>query len=397
MKSQKDHLTGTIRQLRSSPLFQLSLASKELFHSNFLAWLGETYEDQIGQLFSAYLPNQPTAFAPLEIKREEKNLDLVIRYPGGQQLVIENKVKSLPREEQLKEYAAVVKKKHQTGFLLLSLARPDFLKDGATAIQLDDGAKWHCLSYSDLIGRLDQLSTDVASCDSYHGALLADYVRFLALLNELHTRIAVDWEDDEADFFWVNDCRDQIREVRLHDVVDKLRYSQLADRVARTLSKDGFNVVRKSIPDGNPHQVAVSSNMTRGVGLFDMKYLLTRCRSSGEAVLLGTQLQGRDFRLNIEMKPTRENQQLSRQIATALLSPALGRRIWFSFDSIRHSSPEYPKTRDFNQYSKIFWYRSKRLLGATAPSELVDLIARHARLIRDNHASICEQVVEFTR
>ena len=30
-----------IQTLEKSPLFYLSLASKELFHSNFIAWLGE--------------------------------------------------------------------------------------------------------------------------------------------------------------------------------------------------------------------------------------------------------------------------------------------------------------------------------------------------------------------
>ena len=30
-----------VEELQNNPIFQLSLSSKELFHSNFLAWLAE--------------------------------------------------------------------------------------------------------------------------------------------------------------------------------------------------------------------------------------------------------------------------------------------------------------------------------------------------------------------
>ena len=30
-----------VENLKNNPIFQLSLSSKELFHSNFLAWLAE--------------------------------------------------------------------------------------------------------------------------------------------------------------------------------------------------------------------------------------------------------------------------------------------------------------------------------------------------------------------
>lgn len=38
-------MTHSIDELSSSPLFNLSLSSKELFHSNFLAWLAQHYPD----------------------------------------------------------------------------------------------------------------------------------------------------------------------------------------------------------------------------------------------------------------------------------------------------------------------------------------------------------------
>ena len=43
-----------VQRLKKCPLFNLSLASKELFHSNFLAWLCEAYPNQVGRLFARF-------------------------------------------------------------------------------------------------------------------------------------------------------------------------------------------------------------------------------------------------------------------------------------------------------------------------------------------------------
>jgi len=121
--------------LKQSPLFQLSLASKELFHSNFLAWLCEAYSDRAGCLFATFLPRPPLTCEGLTVCRESHNIDLLLTYPGGAQLVIENKVKSLPAKQQLEEYAAAFPEKEQIGFLLLSLTRPAFLPLNETTNQ----------------------------------------------------------------------------------------------------------------------------------------------------------------------------------------------------------------------------------------------------------------------
>lgn len=40
-------------QIKKSPLFRVSLSSKELFHTNFIAWALETEEDNLNsQVFS---------------------------------------------------------------------------------------------------------------------------------------------------------------------------------------------------------------------------------------------------------------------------------------------------------------------------------------------------------
>lgn len=101
-----------IKTLQKNVAFQLSLTSKELFHSNFLAWLAED-KDTIG-VFKELLQNCFGAEDLLSdeskdiiVKREYMNFDFCIcdnEAPNKVRFVLENKFKSLPYKEQLEEY-----------------------------------------------------------------------------------------------------------------------------------------------------------------------------------------------------------------------------------------------------------------------------------------------------
>ena len=117
-----------ISDLRQSPLFNLSLGSKELFHSNFLAWLFESYPRESGAMLARFLENGNGDVSIKCVKREEEHLDLSIYFNNGQELVIENKVKSLPYIAQLQAYSK--NSAPNRCFVLLSLARPPFAENG---------------------------------------------------------------------------------------------------------------------------------------------------------------------------------------------------------------------------------------------------------------------------
>ena len=69
-----------ISELKASPIFNLSLSSKELFHSNFIAWVSENYPLEFGSLinekFNLNLENDKIKAT----KREVKSLDLIIEF-----------------------------------------------------------------------------------------------------------------------------------------------------------------------------------------------------------------------------------------------------------------------------------------------------------------------------
>lgn len=117
-----------VNDLLNNPIFQLSLSSKELFHSNFLAWLAEDKNTRplFDKLMQDWLNDPKWRFNDEEmmVKREYKNFDFcicekVLNYhtdkekgeeqenqyiPGAIIFVLENKFKSLPYKEQLQKY-----------------------------------------------------------------------------------------------------------------------------------------------------------------------------------------------------------------------------------------------------------------------------------------------------
>lgn len=126
-----------IKELKKSPMFNLSLSSKELFHSNFLAWIAE--DEDTKELFVSILElfgldnNTATDYAKgireqpprYIVKREYNNFDFCIcenidnwekgfkqdaeeKIPGRVLLVLENKFKSIPYKAQLEEYQTEV-------------------------------------------------------------------------------------------------------------------------------------------------------------------------------------------------------------------------------------------------------------------------------------------------
>ena len=86
-------LPKILETLKNSPLSQLSLCSKELFHSNFLAWLCENYEEVGRATFGEFITlNLGDKIRRVEL--EKKNIDLWLKFSGGQELVIEHRKQS---------------------------------------------------------------------------------------------------------------------------------------------------------------------------------------------------------------------------------------------------------------------------------------------------------------
>ena len=374
--------------LKSSPLFQLSLASKELFHSNFLYWLYINYPEQCGSLFAEILPKHPVFYYPLRVYREQNNFDLFVAYPQGEVIIFENKVKSLPLESQLEEISAKIKNKGQTGFVLLSLTRPLFLRKGDKSIKLADGTVWNYFSYQELAEKLRLICGSVANNSTYHGLLLRDYIDYIINLDRLQRFFSIDWDDTAANFFVDQNYFSQISEIRIHDLIGKMRYAQLAEQIKEHLQHEGFTLMLNGLWKANKGEVFVDFGMTKGEPLIDMKYSVVGCTETGYPIVVGVQLQGKCFRLLVEVG----NATIAEKIATALWNGINNKRLWFDFEKLTIlSSVEYPKKGLFNQYSQIFYYRYRKIDKAT-PVQLSEIIISYAKEARNLQAQLEEMI-----
>ena len=117
-----------IEYLKTSPMFNLSLSSKELFHSNFLYWIWKLNPNAFKCLIAKLLNVSPDSLKwgdKWEVVREYNSFDLCVKNCdeeshdedtgarkinyGDVLLVIENKVKSIPYKGQLHKYVNKVK------------------------------------------------------------------------------------------------------------------------------------------------------------------------------------------------------------------------------------------------------------------------------------------------
>lgn len=223
---------GEADAIKASPLFQLSLGSKELFHSNFIAWLAGKYPEQVGKLFSPYLKDTTGDLTITRIEREQKNIDVHLFFANGQELILENKVKSIPYIEQLEEYS----KGHtdNQNFLLLTLTRPEFTKTDKIPV-LD--IFWHTMSYRQLAESLKTLVP--ATTGQYDKLILEDYIYFITFISDVMEDVDVK-ESDLFTFYKpeTDPTLQLLQNIRMADVYLKIKYQSLGALLAKRVIKN---------------------------------------------------------------------------------------------------------------------------------------------------------------
>ena len=159
-------------KLKKSAMFNLSLSSKELFHSNFIDWLISVNKEGMSKVFSNLLKPE----SEIKIKdcnREQNNFDLYINCEDGSSIIIENKFKSIITEEQLEKYNKKLGG-NTSKKLLLSLNSSAHERE--LAIEKD----WRLINYTQLSDELEKLTMT----DKYHQQLVEDYCSFVKEVSE---------------------------------------------------------------------------------------------------------------------------------------------------------------------------------------------------------------------
>jgi hypothetical protein len=382
-------LETVINSLKESPLFNFSLASKELFHSNFLAWLGTQYPNQFSLMMSEILEiKEYILYGP--IKREYKNSDISFKLKNGSDIksvIIENKVKSIPYKEQLDQYSEKIK---WDGKILLSLIRHE------------DFEGWKSVSYHDL---LKMIMRHFAINGSYHDEIIRDYCRFIDALSKISDLISI--KDPSKEFYSYysgNSICQNLNKIRLQDIIIKGKSSVICSLIKEKL---GINTSLPRVQDlWNNHifpvnEFRVGHGFTRNTGLIEIKYKIT------DSIIIGIQLQGNHYRRIIELKKNLDSHH--QNINGILNDIGFSDCYWMNNFSIpiQHFSPNkniteeyslvYPKTemeyntKGYNSFGNTFFYRSINICKNSIPSieTIINCISEDIEVLKTkiNHNS----------
>ncbi|WP_300723295.1 PD-(D/E)XK nuclease family protein [uncultured Alistipes sp.] len=303
----------SVNSLQSSPLFQLSLTSKELFHSNFLYWLGVTYRDLFKETFSNLGCRTAAWPEGWTVEREYKaaksiSLDLCVKGPGKRgkiYLILENKVKSIPNQQQLNRYVAIRNVAPTCDFILLSLATDFPDKD---QIDVNSGGKWIVWNYGDLAAALDKALTSCGgNVRPFHKAILEDYIQMVRGLDGLFGHLTVDDNGRYCD-----NVSQVYANLRMDDVYEKVRTSSIVEKLRNRLKKEFPNqtidikseLKIEEIGESNEKpltKVYVDSGYTNKQGVVDAKVKIN------DRYVLTVQIQGEQYRHAIEWLQSQGN------------------------------------------------------------------------------------------
>lgn len=194
--------------------YQLSLSNFELYHSNLFAVVLEKSEFINHKFFNNVIEINKK-YTDLKVYREKNSIDLTIEIidEDGQTHVIfiENKVKSLPDENQLIRYS---EKDSNAKGILLSLVEPGF--------ELSES--WFRRSYGDLIEYYRDLLNKV---DETFRLFLIDYIDYMKNVEKFIKKISY------GESYFLEESSNKVLEgMRLRSVIEKIYYANLQNKIS---------------------------------------------------------------------------------------------------------------------------------------------------------------------
>lgn len=304
-------------ELKKSPMFNLSLSSKELFHSNMLAWIAEDEETkdlfvEILELFGV-ANNKATEIAEkirkdeYMVLREYKNFDLCIcekvpapntvkGYKEGQiLLVLENKFKSIPYKAQLEKYQQraydLNKPKAYPHFVLLSLTQNAYEFNFKQKTFSVNGCDWHYVSYE----KYAELLLNDSSVKDFKREVIKDYANYI---KEFSNYLSKNLPQSITSEKWTSTLapNDDLKPIRMDDIWQKL----IANLILIELCKKGIEEILVTSPNQysvgtktenfvelqDKSVVHVGAGLSRASGLVEIKINI------GDGCVFGVQIQG---------------------------------------------------------------------------------------------------------
>lgn len=352
--------------LKESNLFFLSLHSKELFHSNFIAWIAERNKDAFRKFFEDFTGIQlPDKFI---VEREKQNFDLCIYVPNNQNrysisCIIENKVKSMPYAEQLEKYSEKLESMgaKDAKKVLLSLytkSRPNV-----------DG--WVCRTYEDLANSLAKI---VPLFEDYAQFLLKDYIEFIKTLHRLQKE---KWDIPEK-YKAAFTMDDETKELRIDDLCQKIIYSKILNQILEELDEQNYVIgssLNKLKAYTGEKKVFADCGLSRSIGLLEVKVKV----NSG--YVLGIQLQGAQYRYlaeSLDGEPIHKKCKSDNDIFKFVFNKKVCDPRNQKINSLEKDGEKYP----YCKFGDSFMYRYRDVSEANTEDIIEDIVRDCNALIK---------------
>lgn len=297
----KKQVEKMIEELKNSPLYTMSLGSRELYHSNFWAWLMRKNPYMINVFFENLIEVVEKGekgfkiiakgkckenIDPLKlIERENANTDIKIQLDNDV-YIIENKIKTLPYREQLLKYQ-YQSKGFQNG-CYTGLVDPNFSEEEIefeckkeihkNTFQHKD---WSFVSYSTISKRITAImdQNDKGWFNCFEREIINKYCEDISNINTIISEKIP--SNNVQEFKFEKDLA--LDNIRLEDVYQKLK----ADIFKKNLHEKLKNQIDSKI---NGYELKIQSNFTRKTPLVEVFY------RKGKDDLIGIQLQGTQYR-----------------------------------------------------------------------------------------------------
>ena len=274
----------SINFLKKSLIYQMSLGSKELFHSNVWAYL---LENDI-EFLKVFLPDfefDEYKKDGFQVFREKANRDIIIylenRSGSKTHITIENKIKSLPHIEQLEDYTKYVDGRAFQKGILTGIC--DNIIDFSSSEKLKD--KWIYVNYEAISERIRRIAANSKSETIQQNLyIINEYCDILNAINSSLNHYLI-LSRGKLDY----SC-EKLYALRIADVYKKLKGSNFISFV---------NKYRNEIESYSPknYELRINSGFYNCKATLTIRFCNYKDKNAKCSVMMGVQLEGDQFRI----------------------------------------------------------------------------------------------------